>query len=616
MCGVMGYVGRSASAKFFFQGLKRLEYRGYDSAGIAMLGEKDIHIEKAEGKLSNLEAKLHNLPLSTTVGIGHTRWATHGKPTETNAHPHRSGSIVLLHNGIIENYKSLQDELILNGYLFESETDTEVVVHLLHQAFTKLNSVDCKKTRMRYAISETISKLQGAYAFAIICSELPTTLYAVKQGSPIVLGKGTGENYLASGVTALLDHTDHVSFLEDGDIAMLTPEGIEVQDFSGNVVQRPFKKVEWSVGLIEKNGYRHFMLKEIHEHPQAISNTLSKRISRDSSRVNLKEYGIEGLDIKNIDRLHIIACGSSYYASLLGKSFIERFAALPVEVDLGSEYRYKTCTANVKTLVVAVSQSGETADTLQATRYASLNHAKTLAIVNMPGSSLSNVCDFESPIHAGPEVGVACTKAFSAQVISLALLGLALAQERQTLTNEQLHECIGEFIKVPSFMEKTLGLSSEIESLANTFASQKDMLYIGRGPQYPIALEGALKLKEISYIHAEGYAAGELKHGPIALIDEEMCVVCLAPQDEYFEKTMSNIQEIKARGGKVLGIGYEHDLALKQVSDFFIGIPRCSPLIAPLLTVIPMHLFAYWVAVRKGTDVDQPRNLAKSVTVE
>lgn len=358
------------------------------------------------------------------------------------------------------------------------------------------------------------------------------------------------------------------------------------------------------------------MLKEIHEHPQAVTNTLAKRLCKESGRVNLKEYGIDAQVLKEINRLHIIACGSSYYASLLGKYFIERFAKIPVEVDLASEYRYKYCTADHQTLVVAVSQSGETADTLQATRYALQKNAKSLAIVNMPESSLAQMTHFESQICAGPEIGVASTKAFSSQLASLALLGLALAQERQTLPWDEFDQIVHELLKVPSLMEKTLGLSTDIEKLANHFASNENMLFIGRGPQYPIALEGALKIKETSYIHAEGYAGGELKHGPIALIDEEMTIVCLSPQDEYTEKIMSNIQEIKARGGKILSIGTEGDTYLEQVSDTFIPIPKCSSIIAPFLTVIPMHLFAYWVAVRKGTDVDQPRNLAKSVTVE
>lgn len=616
MCGVMGYVGKSASAKFFLQGLKRLEYRGYDSSGIAMLADDDIHIQRAEGKLINLEEKLCKLPTSTTVGIGHTRWATHGKPTESNAHPHRSGPIALLHNGIIENFKVLKDQLQNDGYVFSSETDTEVAVHLIHKAYENKSHIACISERMEAAIKEATSKIEGAYAFAIICKDLPNSLFAVKQGSPIVLGRGNGENYLASGITALLDHTDSVSFLEDGDFAVLSAEDIEIHDAKGNKVQRPFKKIEWSSQLIEKNGYRHFMLKEIHEHPKAVSNALSNSICRSSYSIDLKAYGIFGLDFSVINKIHIIACGSSYYASLVSKCFIERFAKIPVEVELASEYRYKYCTANSQTLAIAVSQSGETADTLQATKYAIQNGAKSLAIVNMPGSSLGAVSDFESEILAGPEIGVASTKAFSAQIASLAVLGLAFAQENKTLSQEELKLHIEDLIKVPSLMEKTLGLSDYIERIAHSLSQQKNILFIGRGPQYPIALESALKLKEISYIHAEGYAAGELKHGPIALIDEDMVVVCIAPRDEFYEKTMSNIHEIKARGGKILGVGQENDDHLKAASDYFIGIPSASSFIAPFITAVPMHLFAYWVAVRKGTDVDQPRNLAKSVTVE
>ncbi|MDR3624807.1 MAG: glutamine--fructose-6-phosphate transaminase (isomerizing) [Chlamydiales bacterium] len=616
MCGVIGYVGRSATPRFFFQGLKRLEYRGYDSAGIAMLGKDDIYIERAAGKLCNLEPKLDHLPESTTVGIGHTRWATHGKPTENNAHPHRSGHIVLLHNGIIENYKSLKEKLIEDGYRFESDTDTEVAAHLLHQEYVKLSEVECKVLRMQKAIQATVQKLHGAYAFAIMSKELPAILFAVKNGSPIILGRGNGENYLASGVTALIEHTRDVAFLEDGDIATLTPEKIEIQDSCGNVVQRVFKQVEWSVGAMEKNGYRHFMLKEIYEHPIAIAQTLQGRLLRGENRVDLDAYGIAEIDLIKIDRVHIIACGTSYYAALLGKYYIEKFAKIPVEVDLASEYRYKTCTASEKTLAIAVSQSGETADTLQAIKYAKSKGAKTLAIVNVPGSSIGEVCVAESQLLAGPEVGVASTKAFSAQTISMVILSLALAQERKTLSEDEIEGYIEEFIKVPSLVEKTLGTSSLIEKMASHFSAYTSMLFIGRGPEYAIALEGALKLKELSYIHAEAYAAGELKHGPIALIDENMPVICLAPRDDYFEKTMSNIQEIKARDGIVLSVGTEDDLQLEQSSNYFIPIPKCSQLLLPFLTVIPMHLFAYWIAVRKGTDIDQPRNLAKSVTVE
>lgn len=615
MCGVMGYVGRSASAKFFFQGLKRLEYRGYDSAGIAMLGLDDIYVERAAGKLCNLESKLERLPVSTTVGIGHTRWATHGKPTENNAHPHRSGPFVLLHNGIIENYKTLKEQLISDGYHFESDTDTEVAVHLLHQEFSKI-SIECVATKLKLAIQALTSKLHGAYAFAIMYKDLPQTLYAVKNGSPIILGRGDGENFLASGVTALVEHTKEVAFLEDGDIAILTPTHIEIEDNSGKSVQRAFKQIEWSLQALEKNGYRHFMLKEIHEHPTALAQTMQGRLLKSEARVDLEAYGIIGLDLSQIDRLQIIACGSSYYAALLGKYFIEKFTGLPVEVDLASEYRYKSCTTNARTFAIAVSQSGETADTLQAIKFAKSKEAKTLAIVNVPGSSIGEEALFESRLFAGPEVSVASTKGFSAQMISLAIVGLAIAQEKKKLAEQEMELLIEEFINVPSLVEKTLGLSSLIEKIASHYASSKNMLFIGRGPQYSIALEGALKMKELAYIHAEAYAAGELKHGPIALIDENMPVVSLAPKDAFYEKTMSNIQEIKARGGIILSVGFEGDRVLQELSDHFIPIPKCSSHIAPFLTMIPMHLLAYWTAVRKGTDIDQPRNLAKSVTVE
>ncbi len=616
MCGVIGYIGNGATPEFFYNGLKRLEYRGYDSAGIAMFDAQNVYIERAEGKLTNLQQKLNKLPKFAKLGIGHTRWATHGKPTEQNAHPHRSENIILLHNGIIENYKELKEFLIEKNYVFKSETDTEVAAHLLNYEFKKLNNINSPFEKMQKAIAALVKQIRGAFAFGIICTDDPETLYVVKYGSPIVLGIGENENYMASGITALVDHTRDIIILEDSEIAYLKKDSIKIVDFNGKEIKRDPIVVNWSSNMMDKNGYDHFMLKEIHEQPQAVAQTLSGRFDRDSGKINLKAYGLNNINLNKINRLQIIACGTSYYSSCLAKYFIEEFTKLPVEVDLASEYRYRTSTVNEHTLCVAVSQSGETIDTLQAIKFAKENSAKTLAIVNVPGSSIAHVCHDESLIYAGPEIGVASTKAFSAQLIALILLGLIVAQEQNKMEINSISKTIDELLKIPSLIEKTLTLSTSIKELTKKYYQMDNLLFIGRGQQWPVALEGALKLKELSYIHAEGYAAGELKHGPIALIDENMSVVCIAPKDQYYEKTISNIEEIRARGGKILAIGTEGDTALQSISNDFIAVPECSNIILPFLTTVPMHLFAYWIAVRKGSDVDQPRNLAKSVTVE
>lgn len=615
MCGVIGYVGAGASPSFFLNALRRLEYRGYDSAGIAMLTDDGVSIQRAEGKLSQLEQKLDKLPPTAKVGIGHTRWATHGRPTENNAHPHRSGPIVLLHNGIIENYRQLKEMLQGKGYNFLSETDTEVAAHLLHDEYIKLSGGSAEE-RMRAALRSVVGQLKGAFAFGILCLDTPEILYSAKLGSPLVIGQADGECYLASGITALVEHTRQFLVVEDQEIVVLKPQGIDIESFDGRPVTRSFKRVEWSVSMMEKGGYRHFMLKEIHEHPIAIAQTLNGRISRDSGTLNLTDLGVSHLPLKSVNRIQIVACGTSFYAASLSKYFIETVARIPVEVDLASEYRYRSSTVDANTLVVAVSQSGETADTLQAIKSARGFGAQTLAVVNVPGSTIAHSCHAESLTKAGPEIGVASTKAFAAQLTALYMLGLALAQERETLSSERLQTYMDDMVKIPSLVEKTLGLSESIERLANKYHQLSSLLFIGRGPQWPVALEGSLKLKELSYIHAEAYAAGELKHGPIALIDENMNVVCLAPRDAYYEKTLSNIEEIKARGGRILAIGEENDAQLQDLADDFIGIPQCAESVLPFVTTVPLHLFAYWIAVRKGTDVDQPRNLAKSVTVE
>ncbi len=616
MCGVIGYIGDSATPEFFYNGLKRLEYRGYDSAGIAMISNDTIHIERAEGKLINLQKKIANLPSSCLAGIGHTRWATHGKPSEQNAHPHRSGNIVLLHNGIIENYTTIKKFLLAKNYKFESETDTEVAAHLLHFEYENNKLEKDSFIRMKKSILSLVTQIRGTFAFGILCLDIPDVLFVVKYGSPIVLGLGKGENYMASGITALVEHTRTIIILEDNEIAFMKADEINFINFEGKKISKNSIQVEWSQEMLEKNGFEHFMLKEIHEQPQAIAQTINGRIDRDLGKINLKSYGINKINLKEVERIQIIACGTSFYAGTLARYFLEKFTGFPVEVELASEYRYKSSTTTFKTLSIAVSQSGETIDTLQAIKYAKENKAQTLALVNVPGSSIAHYCHDETLIHAGPEVGVASTKAFSAQIVSLMMLGLALAQENNKLEKQKISEYLDEIVKIPSYIEGILKLSLPISEIAEKFLNVSSVLFIGRGVQWPVALEGALKLKELSYIHAEGFAAGELKHGPIALIDENMYVVCLAPKDTYYEKTISNIEEIKARGGKIFAIGTEGDEELENNSDQFIGIPECSEIIQPFLTTVPLHLLAYWTAFKKGCDVDQPRNLAKSVTVE
>lgn len=615
MCGVIGYVGNSCGPEFFYQGLKRLEYRGYDSAGIAMLSQNKIYIERAEGKLVQLQKKLENLPSTCSVGIGHTRWATHGKPTESNAHPHRSGNIVLLHNGIIENYSELKKTLIEKKYKFESETDTEVAAHLLHFEFHRQLDKQPEE-KMKNALLALVSQIKGTYAFGIICLEIPDILFVVKYGSPVVVGLGKNENYIASGITALIEHTKSIIIMDDNEIGILKSNDVQFINFQGKSINKNTVQVTWSQEMLEKNGFDHFMLKEIYEQPQAIAQTIDGRIDKDTGKININSYGINKINLKMVERLQIIACGTSFYAGNLARYFIEKFTGFPVEIELASEYRYKTSTTTNKTLSIAVSQSGETIDTLQAIKYARDNGAQTLALVNVPGSTIAHHCHDESLIHAGPEVGVASTKAFSAQIVSLMILGLALAQENKKMTEENLSYYIHELVKIPSYIEGILKLSPQISKISEKFLEVTSVLFIGRGSQWPVALEGALKLKELSYIHAEGFAAGELKHGPIALIDENMYVICLAPKDSYYDKTISNIEEIKARGGKIFAIGMEDDEDLRNGSDEFIGIPKCSEIIMPFLTTVPLHLFAYWTSLKKGCDVDQPRNLAKSVTVE
>jgi glucosamine--fructose-6-phosphate aminotransferase (isomerizing) len=615
MCGVIGYVGKGATPQFLFNGLKRLEYRGYDSAGIAMAAEGGIKVVKAEGKLSALERLLGELPERASAGIGHTRWATHGRPSSVNAHPHQSGPITLLHNGIIENHAVLRVRLERDGYQFLSETDTEVAVHLLHRWYRQ-EADGSPQERMTRALVRTVRELKGAYAFAILCEDTPGVLYAAKQGSPLALGRGKGENYLASGIAALVEHTSDVLMLQDGDIAVLDGERIAIVDQSGNPLSREFFEANWSAEMLDKGGFAHYMLKEIHEHPVAIRETLAGRLSASERPVDLARSGFEALDLGSVNRIQLIACGTSFYAAQVGRYVIEQLTGISVETDLASEYRYRASTVREGTLTVAISQSGETIDTLFAMRHAIDRGARGLAIVNAQGSSIGLASHAECRLMAGPEVGVASTKAFSAQMSALFLLGLAIAQEQESISGPMLAQHASELLLAPTYVEQALSVSDEVKSISDKIYRVPALSFIGRGPQWPVACEGALKVKELAYLFAEAYAGGEMKHGPIALIDGDLTTVVLAPRDGYFEKTISNIAEIRARGGKILAVGMEGDSELQALSEHFIGLPHVPTLIQPFLTAVPMHLLGYWIAERRGHDIDQPRNLAKSVTVE
>ena len=616
MCGVIGYVGVPVTVSLLFQGLKKLEYRGYDSAGIAVLDKTgEFVIERAEGKLVALEQKLKQFPASIQLGMGHTRWATHGKPSENNAHPHRSGNIVLLHNGIIENYKELKKRVLEAGYVFSSETDTEVAAHLLDFYFKQAPKKSVPEFLV--SLSKLTQDLRGAFAFGILCQEFPEHLFVVKHGSPIVLGRSENAHYMASGLTALVEHTRTVHFMEDKEIAVLNRNEIQLYDFDLSPKKSKFQEVNWTYAQTEKGEHRHYMMKEMHEEPSAVMQTLEGRVSRSTNLVDKMALGLEKVDLNQVERVQVIACGTSYYAGCLSAFAFEELTGLPCDVYLASEYRYRRCTANAKTLAIAVSQSGESMDTLQAIRYAKAHGAQTIGVLNVPGSSIGQECLGLALTHAGPEVCVASTKAFFAQVACLDLIAIALAQTLKSIDEGTSERVMEELYRLPLLIEKSLGSNSLIEKLGHKYHKNSSVLFIGRGPNWPVSLEGALKLKELSYIHAESYAAGELKHGPIALIDENMLVVCVAPKDKYYEKTLSNIEEIKARGGKILSIGTAGDLQLAGLSDDFIPVPTGGGFLGePLLCTVPLHLLSYWIAVKKGTDVDQPRNLAKSVTVE
>jgi glucosamine--fructose-6-phosphate aminotransferase (isomerizing) len=627
MCGIVGYVGSKKVVPVIIEGLRRLEYRGYDSAGIAVGSPSKAVLEvcRAPGKLGNLEETLHEHPLDGTFGIGHTRWATHGRPTEENAHPHRdcTGRIVVVHNGIVENYLELKRELTALGHKFVTETDTEIIAHLIEQVQKDAEAAG-QPLKLEDAVRRAVKRLTGAFALGILSAAEPDKIIAARSGPPVVIGVGEGESFVASDVPGILQHTRNIYFLADGDMAILTPEGVTLTDFEGKPIQRELTRVSWDPIQAEKGGYKHFMLKEIWEQPRAIRDTTMGRVSLDSGKIFLGEMQIADEDLASASSINIAACGTSWHAGLAGKYMIERLARLPVDVDYASEYRYRNPIPDRNALGLLITQSGETADTLAAQREMVSLGSKTVAICNVVGAMVAREAHGVIYTHAGPEIGVASTKAFTAQLTALFLLALKLGQLRGRLDKERSVQLMEELSRVPAKIEEVLkSRSAQCEQLAASFANARDFLYLGRGIHFPIALEGALKLKEISYIHAEGYPAGEMKHGPNALIDETLPVVVLATRDEgdpasklRYEKTLSNIQEVTARSGRVIAIATEGDETIGTLVEHVIHIPPVFEMLSPLIEIVPLQLLAYYIAVRRGCDVDQPRNLAKSVTVE
>jgi glucosamine--fructose-6-phosphate aminotransferase (isomerizing) len=627
MCGIVGYVGPKKVVPIIIEGLRRLEYRGYDSAGIAVGSPTSDKLEiwRAPGKLANLEEVLHDHPLQGTFGIGHTRWATHGRPTEENAHPHRdcTGRIVVVHNGIVENYLELKRELTALGHKFVTETDTEVIAHLIEQIQRQAKS-EGRPILLEAALRLAVRRLTGAFALGVLSAAEPDKIVAARLGPPVIVGVGEGEYFVASDVPGILHHTRNIYFLADGDMAIITRNGVELTDFDGHPIERELTRIQWDPVQAEKGGYKHFMLKEIWEQPRAITDTTRGRVSLDSGNVFLGEMEIGDDELARATSINIAACGTSWHAALTAKYMIERLARLPVDVDYASEYRYRDPIADPNALGLLITQSGETADTLAAQREMKALGSKTVAICNVVGAMVAREAHGAIYTHAGPEIGVASTKAFTAQLTALFLLALKLGQLRGHLSKDQSIELISELSRIPAKIEEILrARTAQCEALAKDFATSRDFLYLGRGIHFPIALEGALKLKEISYIHAEGYPAGEMKHGPNALIDETLPVVVIVTRDSTdaasklrYEKTLSNIQEVTARSGRVIAIATEGDASIGDLVEHVIHIPHAPELLSPLIEIVPLQLLAYYIAVRRGCDVDQPRNLAKSVTVE
>jgi glucosamine--fructose-6-phosphate aminotransferase (isomerizing) len=609
MCGIIGYIGSKDVVEVLVDGLKRLEYRGYDSAGVAVVEDGELRVRRSAGKLRELEDSLRASPLRGVYGIGHTRWATHGRPTEENAHPHRdcTGRIIVVHNGIIENYLELKERLRAAGHRFTTETDTEVIAHLLEEAYDG---------SLEAAMLEVAPQLEGIYALACISTEEDRKIVGARLGPPLVAGVGDGECFVASDITAILNHTRDVFFLDDHEIVVADPSGVRFLDTQGNPVGKTVQRVTWDPVMAEKGGYKHFMLKEIFEQPRSVRDTLAGRFSLDEGRIYLDEMGISPDVLRAARRVHLVACGTSWHACLVGKFLIETMARVPAEVDYGSEFRYRQPLIDDGCLTVVVTQSGETADTLAALREAKRLGSKSVAICNVQGSMVTREATGTLLTHAGPEIGVASTKAFTAQLVALDLLAMYLAQVRGTMTPEKIQAHLRELIHVPSHLEKVLAQDGAIDALARRFFEAKDFLFLGRGINYPVALEGALKLKEISYIHAEGYPAGEMKHGPIALIDRQMPVVALAPDHAVYEKMLGNMEEVKARDGVLIALATEGNREIAAKADHVLYVPHTDAMLTPLVLALPLQLLAYHIALKRGCDVDQPRNLAKSVTVE
>ena len=614
MCGIIGYIGSKPVVPVLIEGLRRMEYRGYDSAGVAVVSPEGISLRRSAGKLANLEQAIRVDPVDGVYGVGHTRWATHGRPTEENAHPHRdcTGRIVVVHNGIIENYLELKKELQSQGHEFKTETDTEIVAHLVER--------EMRDDGLENAVRRALAYMRGMFAIVLVSVEDPEKIVAVRNGPPIVIGLGKDEFFVASDIPAILAHTRDVVFLGDEEMAVITRSGVQFTDYQGRAVSKTTQRVLWDPIAAEKGGHKHFMLKEIYEQPTAARDTILGRVSLDRGQIFLEDLNISEDTLRSVQKVSIIACGTSWHAALVGKYLIEALAQVPVEVDYGSEYRYRNPIVAANELAIVITQSGETADTLAALREAKRKGAHSLAICNVVGSMATREAEGTVYTHAGPEIGVASTKAFTSQLVALQLLALYMAQVRATLTPTQIRNHIEELLQMPQTLEHAIKASAVMEKVAERFYNRSDFLYLGRGINYPIALEGALKLKEISYIHAEGYPAGEMKHGPIALIDEQMPVVAIAPNDHVFEKMIGNVQEAKARGGSVIALTTEGDSRMAGVldpqNDVIVPLPATTALLTPLVMTVPLQLLAYHIAVRRGCDVDQPRNLAKSVTVE
>ncbi len=610
MCGIIGFVGKKPCLKIIYEGLETLEYRGYDSSGISLQTKNKIKTVKTSGRLSQLEEFLPELPAEANKGMGHTRWATHGKPTQVNAHPHQKEGLAIVHNGIIENFKELKISMLEKGITFGTETDTEVILHLLAEEIERTNTLED-------AIIKTLPQLRGAYAIGILSVDEPDAIYVVKQGSPVVLGFGENENYFASDALAFIKHTKKVMFLEDGTFARLSAEGIKIWDFLGNPIHAKPTVLDWNTTVSEKGGYRHFMLKEIHEQPNIMRKSLSTLIDLEKSSFHDELLGLNNLDLERIKNVYIIGCGTAFYAGLVGKYILEPILKRPVSVELASEFRYAAPFINENTLIIAMTQSGETADTLASVVHAKKFGSQILTICNVLYSSIPRHSDANIHMGAGPEIGVASTKAFTSMILCLYLFSLSLARKFSLLKEREISDKFEKIQQLPILIEKALLEEPHIENIAKKYLEAESFLYIGRGIHYPIALEGALKLKEISYIHAEGYAGGELKHGPIALVDKNMPIVALVPEDFYLEKMLSNVEEIRAREGKILGIGERSNKKLQDLCEDIIDCPTIDDtVLQAMVSVVPLQLFSYYVAMLKGSDVDKPRNLAKSVTVE